>query len=230
MQVNPALRPLSAGDISQVQEIEREAFPTLWPPTPFRRELNSHTSLYLVAWAPKPDADVSIEPPGRNGRQRDTGVVPIVWRIVSGVKGLLVPPQRPETEDLIVGYVGLWFTLDEAHITSIAVRERWRGLGIGELLLIGAVELAMAHQSRVLSLEVRASNQVAQSLYDKYGFKNVGRRKGYYNDNHEDAFIMTTDPIDAAPFLEQFEKNKKTYRQRRGAVVVILPEMAHGAG
>jgi len=231
MQVNPALRPLRPENVPQVQEIEREAFPGLWPPTSFRRELGDQKAAHLVAWLPRqdathPDQQVSAEP---EVRLADGRVGPIIWRFVSGVRGLLSSGQAPETEDLVVGFVGLWFGVDEAHITAIAVRERWRGLGIGELLLIGAIELALARRAKVLTLEVRASNHVAQSLYAKYGFKNVGGRKGYYNDNGEDAVIMTTEPLASPAFTELFQRQVKTYGQRRGRVVLELPSPAQEA-
>jgi ribosomal-protein-alanine N-acetyltransferase len=153
----------------------------------------------------------------------------MLWRVVSGMRGLLGSGQTPESDDLVVGFVGLWFGVDEAHVSAIAVRERWRGLGIGEMLLIGAVELALARQAKVLTLEVRASNHIAQSLYAKYGFKKVGVRKGYYNDNGEDAVIMTTDPLASPAFTELFQRQVKTYRQRRGELVMELPSVVQEA-
>lgn len=221
VQMNPSVRPLSADDLPQVQEIERESFPGLWPPTPFRRELTNQAVAYLVAWLPKPPQPGAPDASASNGK-----VKPIIWRLVSSVKGLLPSGTRPESQDLIVGFVGVVFTVDEAHITSLAVRELWRGLGIGELLLISTIELALARGCRALSLEVRASNQVAQALYAKYGFRSVGVRKAYYNDNGEDAVIMTTDPIDSPAYKELFERQVRIYRQRRGERTVVLPEAA----
>jgi ribosomal-protein-alanine N-acetyltransferase len=111
---------------------------------------------------------------------------------------------------------------DEAHITGIAVRESLRGKGLGELLLMASIELAMRRQSRVVTLEVRASNHVAQSLYTKYGFSQVGLRKGYYSDNHEDAYIMTTGPISSPAYNEQLHSLEETYKIRRGDVALGL--------
>jgi ribosomal-protein-alanine N-acetyltransferase len=99
----------------------------------------------------------------------------------------------------IVGYAGLWFIVDEAHLTSIAVREEQRRRGIGEQLLKASLQLAAARQAAMMTLEVRASNQAAQALYEKYGFKTVGVRRGYYTDNHEDAYLMTVDFSPALP-------------------------------
>jgi ribosomal-protein-alanine N-acetyltransferase len=63
---------------------------------------------------------------------------------------------------------------------------------LGELLLLGLLDEARRLRARLATLEVRVSNSAAQALYAKYGFEQVGRRKGYYSDNREDALIMTT--------------------------------------
>lgn len=99
----------------------------------------------------------------------------------------------------VVGYAGLWFIVDEAHLTSIAVRDEHRRRGIGERLLRASLELALERQATMMTLEVRASNQAAQALYQKYGFRKVGLRRGYYSDNHEDAWLMTVDFGDVGP-------------------------------
>ncbi|MCE2464199.1 MAG: ribosomal protein S18-alanine N-acetyltransferase, partial [Dehalococcoidia bacterium] len=128
-----------------------------------------------------------------------------------------------DTDCTLLGFVGLWFMSGEAHITGIAVEEASRGKGIGELLIIGSIELAMARDATVMSLEARVSNFVAQALYEKYGFLNVGIRKGYYTDNREDAVIMTTQPINDAAYRNKFNALKDAYRQRYGEIKMELP-------
>lgn len=88
----------------------------------------------------------------------------------------------------IVGFAGIWYSVDDAHITNIVVRKNYRNKGIGSLLLEKLIELAKAKAS--LTLEVNIKNEIAQKLYLKYGFKNLGIRKKYY-DGIEDAYIMT---------------------------------------
>ncbi len=88
----------------------------------------------------------------------------------------------------IVGFAGIWYSVDDAHITNIVVRKSYRNKGIGSLLLEKLIELAKTKTS--LTLEVNAKNEIAQKLYLKYGFKNLGIRKKYY-DGIEDAYIMT---------------------------------------
>ncbi len=95
-------------------------------------------------------------------------------------------------ETHIVGYAGMWVILDEAHITTIAVDAIYRGQYIGERLLIGLIDAALQRGARWMTLEVRKSNATAQALYRKYGFREIGARKGYYSDNREDAIVMWT--------------------------------------
>lgn len=90
----------------------------------------------------------------------------------------------------VVGYVGLWLVLDEAHVTTLAVHPGWRGQGIGRQLMEAAITLARVAGCRRMTLEVRLSNVVAQHLYASLGFQAVGIRPGYYQDNDEDAVIM----------------------------------------
>jgi ribosomal-protein-alanine N-acetyltransferase len=84
----------------------------------------------------------------------------------------------------------MWVILDEAHVTTIAVDPVYRGQHIGERLLLGLIEAGLARGARWMTLEVRRSNETAQALYKKYGFREIGVRKGYYSDNREDAIVM----------------------------------------
>ncbi|MCA1032901.1 ribosomal protein S18-alanine N-acetyltransferase [Bacillus timonensis] len=90
----------------------------------------------------------------------------------------------------IIGYCGMWIIVDEAHITNIAVLPHYRGKKLGEALLTQAIKCAEELGAISITLEVRVSNIVAQSLYRKFGFKDGGIRKQYYSDNLEDALVM----------------------------------------
>jgi ribosomal-protein-alanine N-acetyltransferase len=92
--------------------------------------------------------------------------------------------------DRVVGYLGAWFIVNEAHITNIAVRPTHRRRGIGELLLDYFFKKAVERDIDAVTLEVRVSNHHAQNLYWKMGFKDMGVRPKYYQDNQEDALIM----------------------------------------
>lgn len=89
-----------------------------------------------------------------------------------------------------VAYAGVWFVMDEGHITNVAVDKAHRGKGYGEMVLKALIQLAADSGMSFMELEVRRSNVVAQNLYHKLGFIDVGYRKRYYADNNEDALLM----------------------------------------
>lgn len=93
-------------------------------------------------------------------------------------------------EEEVIGHCGMWVVLDECHITNIAVLEKHRGYGIGERLLKEGIELCKALEVRLMTLEVRVSNEVAKNMYRKLGFQDGGIRKNYYTDDREDALVM----------------------------------------
>lgn len=95
-----------------------------------------------------------------------------------------------ETAGRIVGYAGIWFVIDEAHITTLAVAEDMRKQGIGEQLLLWLIKRTLELGGNALTLEVRLSNEAALKLYKNYGFVIRGTRKRYYSDNQEDAHVM----------------------------------------
>lgn len=106
----------------------------------------------------------------------------------------------------VVAYAGTWFVLDEGHITNIAVHPAYRGQKYGEAITNALIQLAADSGIRFMTLEVRRTNTVAQSLYHKLGFVDVGYRKRYYTDNNEDALIMALESMpeahpEADPYL-----------------------------
>jgi ribosomal-protein-alanine N-acetyltransferase len=105
---------------------------------------------------------------------------------------------------------------DEAHIVTIATRGTHRRRGIGEAMLIAAIEMAQDYDEPLVTLEVRVSNEPALKLYEKYGFKEVGRRYRYYSDNHEDAYILTIDSVVTRRYQEQFEALREDHARRWG--------------
>jgi [ribosomal protein S18]-alanine N-acetyltransferase len=95
-----------------------------------------------------------------------------------------------EEDQKIVGYVGAWVVIDEAHVTNVAILPEYRGRKLGEALLRKMMTFAKDMGARSMTLEVRVTNHVAQSLYRKLGFQNGGIRKNYYSDNQEDGLVM----------------------------------------
>lgn len=111
-----------------------------------------------------------------------------------------------ECDGQIIGYAGAWLILDESHITNIAVSEAYRGRGYGRQLTLGLLQYLSNLGAAYATLEVRESNLVAQNLYKSLGFITVTRRKKYYVDNGEDAFLMVCDHLpEADPDFEEEE-------------------------
>ncbi len=199
------VEPMTEADIPQVQAVERASFHTNWSATTYRRELrNTASCRYVVARA-------SSTPP-RAERPRRNG-------LLTHLLGSLVNPHYFDSTAPLIGYGGLWVTLEEGHITVIAVDPPYRGRGIGELLLNSLIDASFAMGATALTLEVRASNTVAQQLYLKYGFLPAGKRKRYYTDNGEDAVIMWTEPMNTPAYQARLQSlRQQLYTRLRNQV------------
>lgn len=92
---------------------------------------------------------------------------------------------------VIAGYIGMNIVIDEGYIYNVAVSEKFRKKGIGSSLVNHLVTYGKKNNLCFLTLEVRASNLNAQSLYSKFGFIKVGERKNYYSEPAENAILMT---------------------------------------
>jgi len=196
---NCSIRLMAERDISGVEEIYREAFPTSLPLPPFVNELRSSDTAFLVAYQGNGNQfSESLTSPKRRLSIKSLMPAP---RMLTSIKTAFSRALKNDrlVRSSILGFVAISLIDESAHITSIASHIRFRGMGIGELLLIGAVEVALFKRLSYVTLEVRVSNEIAQSLYRKYGFKEIGIRRRYYLDNGEDALIMTTDLI-TTPF------------------------------
>lgn len=90
----------------------------------------------------------------------------------------------------IIGFGGIWFSVDDIHITNIVVKKTYRNQKVGSLILNVLIDMCKNHVQNSITLEVNSNNIPAQKLYQKFGFKIAGIRKKYYN-NTEDAIIMT---------------------------------------
>lgn len=113
----------------------------------------------------------------------------------------------------LVGYSGFWLIGDEAHITTLAVHPDCRRKRIGEVLLINNILTAREAGAKWLTLEVRVSNEKAQNLYFKFGFKNLGIRRHYYQDNSEDALVLWTENILRPEFLSLLNERIDSVRR-----------------
>ena len=173
------IRQMCQEDIEQAVEIDRETFPTMLPPVNYERELKNELSYYIVACDEK-----------KATRRND---------------------KKLNIEDcsLVIGLAGFWLMAGEAHIVNLAVRQAYRRRGIGRLLLMKIIDMAIEKYADTITLEVRKSNAAARKLYKKYGFNIKGIRRGYYLDDREDAVIMTAEDIYSDVFQANLDRLKK---------------------
>jgi ribosomal-protein-alanine N-acetyltransferase len=108
-----------------------------------------------------------------------------------------VLPSNGRHPERIVGMIVVWLLIDLTHIATIAVHPDFRRQKIANRMICTALSATMAEGAESATLEVRASNHAAQHLYRRFGFQLVGRRPGYYQDNGEDAILMTLYDLDA---------------------------------
>lgn len=104
--------------------------------------------------------------------------------------------------DTMVGYGGLMFSVDDAHVTNIAVDPAWQGRGVATEIMLDLVLLAHDRGCVAMTLEVRHTNVVAQNLYRRFGFVPAGVRKRYY-ENTDDAIVMWAHGVDTAEFMDR---------------------------
>jgi len=175
------IRSMRWDDVSVVMAIEHESFPLPWSSYTYRHELTENTHSHYIVMQTR-----AAGPDARSWWLR-----------------MLRPASPP-----IIGYAGYWLITDEAHISTIAVTTRWRRHGLGELLLLTMIEQALGMDAVMVTLEVRVSNQVAQNLYQKYGFVMTGTRPRYYRDNDEDAYIMTVEAVNGSEYQRRLAEMK----------------------
>ncbi|MGH2470386.1 MAG: ribosomal protein S18-alanine N-acetyltransferase, partial [Chloroflexota bacterium] len=199
---------MTLADIPEVIQIERESFTLPWPANAYRRELQDNRTAHYVVVRKSGVAPPSSSPPPRDHR----GLFSFLSRQFEPAASTLRAGEPPG----IYAYAGLWLMVDEAHITTIAVRASSRGRGLGELTLAGLIDISLEVGARLMTLEVRISNTVAQNLYLKYGFKQSGLRRRYYSDNSEDALIMTAEAINAPIFLNNYRLLKTSLQRKLG--------------
>lgn len=184
-------------DVPEVMAIERDSFTAPWPEHAYKRELRENRQAHYKVLRLSP---LPLEPAPEPATPARRGFLSSLLPHTLLGSHFPAPPHQVT----LAGYAGLWLMVDEAHVTTIAVRPRFRGHGYGELLLVSLVEAALDINARWLTLEVRVTNDLAQNLYRKYGFHDTGVRKKYYSDNNEDALIMWTDELHSEPFQARY--------------------------
>jgi len=189
-------------DVPRVVEIERLAYPSTWPPSAYRKELQDNRWAHYIVLRDRKIVEermvtVASEP------EKPRRFFPL-----SLLPGRPIATASSPDLNSIIGFAGLWLMVDEAHITTIAMHPEFRRKGLGEFMLTGLIDIAYNIGANWVTLEVRVSNYPAQNLYRKYGFREKGLRHKYYSDNQEDALIMWTDEINSAGYKQTFQRLK----------------------
>lgn len=221
------VEPMELEDIPQVLEVDRESYSLPWPASAYRREIVHNRNAHYLTLRQVPDEDEDREKVPRSESERKRPTLSFLpWPLRS-------PGNHEERPGQIIGYAGMWIMVDEAHITTIAIREAWRGKGLGELLLASLIAAAAEAGAERVTLEVRVSNETAQNLYRKYGFRQEGLRRRYYSDNNEDAHIMTTGSIRDLDYRQRFDELVRALRRRvdrEPEVEVVAPTLGSLGG
>jgi ribosomal-protein-alanine N-acetyltransferase len=183
------LQPAKIEQLKQVVELDQLCLGGLWTLDGYQRELKNPNSKFLVLSISS--AIASHHKAQELENQNDSPSF---------------SPSFPSSErDIIIGYGCFWAILEEAHITLLIVHPEYQGQGFGQLLLYALLEEAFKRKLERATLEVRPSNQVALSLYQKFGFTIAGRRKGYYQKTGEDALILWRGDLHKSHFVQNLK-------------------------
>ena len=179
------IEPMTLADIPQVIAVEHASYSLTWPAKAYDYELQKNDLAHYFV------LHFLNQPPNQPSIQ---------------------PTTQPATT--VIGLAGFWLMADEIHISTIAVQPNWRGLGLGEWLLVRLLVEGQALGGVIATLEVRPSNQAALALYRKYDFQEAGRRSHYYSDNGEDALILTTPRLTLPDYQAMFQQRQTALNQR----------------
>lgn len=181
------IRRMKPRDITRVAALEQRVFADPWPAMAYVQELYFNPiARYFV-----------LE----------------TWMTSPKLRSLL----RKQAFDIeIQGFAGVRAESGRGHISTLAIHPSWRGYGFGELLLITVLETAIEMGAKNVTLEVRVSNEIAQSLYRKYTFHRIGQLHRYYKDG-EDAALMEVDT--SASGYEEWLKTQRKLLERRIAAL-----------
>jgi ribosomal-protein-alanine N-acetyltransferase len=162
-----------------------------------------------VATVQEIEREIFATPWPRNAYYRELASRSSAHYVVLRQEGLEAPTRfrAAEMDPTIIGYGGMWRMYDEAHVTTIGVRRDLHHHGYGRILFAGLVQAAYDMGAKWVTLEVRTTNDNAMRMYEGFGFKVIGRRKGYYTDNGEDAIVMWSDSIHSPRFRRAYESN-----------------------
>ena len=189
------IREMTAADLRYVRRIERDAYADAWPATTFDAELRNALATYLVAVEFAPGEPAEPPPPRR-------GPLAALRRLFDG------PAAQAGR---IVGFAGMWITVDQLHIVTLAVTPSRPHEGIGQWLLLECFTVGEQAGLRSVALEVRPSNEGAIRLYERFGFRRAGRLKDYYTRGVEDAIVMLANGVDDTDSRERLARIRREH-------------------
>ena len=190
------LKPLTPDLLPAAVELDRICFGGLWTIKGYERELE------------RPSSDLLVLIPGEKAPTEAEEEKQATKNSVSH------PPIPPSPHPPLLGLGCLWAILEEAHITMLAVDPKFRRQGFGQVLLLSLLASAKQRGLERATLEVKVSNQAALSLYEKFGFRVAGRRRGYYQDTGEDALILWLSGMQYPEFRKNLANWEKQIRSR----------------
>jgi len=197
------LQPLKAEQLPAVVKLDQLCFGGHWTLDGYRRELESSSSHFLTVCL----GSASLDSPSQSNYDLEIPNNSQSAQLTSPQSNSLNSPTSGvgthtalETPSKLIGLGCFWSILEEAHITLLAVNPEYQNKGLGKLLFYGLLYLAHQQGLERATLEVRVSNQTALSLYKKFGFEEVGKRRRYYQDTGEDALILWRNHLETAEF------------------------------
>ena len=214
------LKPLKAEQLPAVIELDRLCFGGHWTLDGYRRELESSSSHFLTVCL----KSASVDCPSHSNYNHDTpnnshsGQLTAQQSNALNSSGVATQTEA-EIPSQLIGLGCFWSILEEAHITLLAVHPEYQNQGLGKLLFYGLLYLAHQQGLERATLEVRVSNQTALSLYKKFGFQEVGKRRRYYQDTGEDALILWRNHLATAEFnkiLMEWQQEIKANLESKG--------------
>ena len=192
------LKPLTADLLPAAVELDRQCLGGIWSLDGYQREIDSPNSDLLA---------LSIHGMG-NGEQRTGNGEEEKEDSIQNPKSKI---QNPKS---LIGLGCLWAIVEEAHITLLAIHPDYQRQGLGLMLLCTLLQSAQYRGLERATLEVRASNQAAIALYQKFGFQEAGRRRRYYQDTGEDALVLWRSKIQSTEFTQLIARWKQRARNR----------------
>lgn len=203
------IEPMTVTDIPEVIAVERASYAMTWPRKAYDYELrhNDLAHYFVLRYSIQQPPNDLPETTDQATDTADNSRLPVRNRQAG-----------------VIGLGGFWLMASQIHISTIAVHPDWRGLGLGEWLLVTLLEAGHSLGAESATLEVRPSNQAALALYRKYNFQEVGRRPRYYRDNNEDALILTTPPLALPDYRAMFQQRQAALAQRLAKIGVDKPK------